>query len=261
VIAAGCEAIIMGAAITANAARDAADPEPILRVNLLAQLPILQAARRHRVGRVINLSSAAAYGAAGQRYALLDEETPCDPVSLYAISKFASERTAARLADLWACDFLSVRLSGVFGRFERIGELRDTPSPQAQILAAFDRGAPALLPSPCVKDWIYAPDAAEAVAVLLEAARPRHRLYNISSGVEYSALQWGKAFAALHPDLACRLADSPEQANVDSMGQRRAPLSVARMADEFGWRARFGCEQSADDLGRWWLRQSGKGMT
>jgi UDP-glucose 4-epimerase len=102
IIAAGCEAIILAAAVTAGPERDAADPETILRVNLLAQLPILIAARRSGVGRIINLSSAAAYGATSLREVPLDEETACDPVSLYA--KFTSEKVAARLAALWQCE-------------------------------------------------------------------------------------------------------------------------------------------------------------
>ena len=100
-IAAGYEAIILGAAITAGPKREASDPETILRVNLLAQTPVLIAARRFGVKRIINLSSAAAYGASAFRNVLLDEETPCDPGSLYAITKFASEKVAARLATLW----------------------------------------------------------------------------------------------------------------------------------------------------------------
>ncbi len=227
---------------------------------MLTQIPILAAARRHRVRRVINLSSAAAYGAAGQRHPILDEETPCDPVSFYAISKFTSERSVARLADLWRYDFLSVRLSAVFGPWERIGNVRDTPSLQFQILAEFNRGEPAILPSPGVKDWIYAPDAAEAVAVLLEAERPRHRLYNISSGTEWSALQWGEAFAALHPGLQCRLAAPGEKTLIKLYGPNRAPLSVERIAQEFGWRARFGCADSAADLSIWWTRHR-EGLT
>ena len=100
-IAAGYDAIILGAAITAGPEREASDPETILRVNLLAQTPILIAARGSGVKRIINLSSAAAYGASAFRNVLLDEETPCDPASLYAITKFASEKVAARLAGLW----------------------------------------------------------------------------------------------------------------------------------------------------------------
>ena len=48
VIATGYDAIILGAAITAGPAREASDPETILRVNLLAQTPILIAARKQR---------------------------------------------------------------------------------------------------------------------------------------------------------------------------------------------------------------------
>src|ERR1700676_1596343 len=100
-ITAGYEAIILGAAITAGPERDAADPETVLRVNLVAQAPILMAARRRGVGRIINLSSAAAYGTSAFRNLPLHEETCCDPVSLYAITKFASEKLTARLATLW----------------------------------------------------------------------------------------------------------------------------------------------------------------
>jgi UDP-glucose 4-epimerase len=251
-IAKGCDAIVLGAAITAGTHLEKTATASILQINVMAQLPILGAAVRHRVRRVINLSSAAAYGASGQRYPVLDEETPCDPVSFYALSKFASERSVARYADIRDRDFLSVRLSAVFGPWERTGKVRDTPSLQFQILAAFDRGEPAILPGPGVKDWIYAPDAAEAVAVLLEAERPRHRLYNISSGTEWSALQWGEAFAALHPRLQCRLAAPGERTLIELHGPDRAPLSVSRLAQEFGWHARFGCADSAADLSMWW---------
>ncbi len=257
-IAKSCDAIVLGAAITAGEHLERTATASILEVNVMAQFPILRAAIRHRVRRVINLSSAAAYGAAGQRHQILDEETPCDPVSFYALSKFASERSVARHADLWDRDFLSVRLSAVFGPWERVGKVRDTPSLQFQILAEFNRGAPAILPGPGVKDWIYAPDAAEAVAVLLEAEQPRHRLYNISSGTEWSALQWGEAFAALHPGLECRLAAPGEKTFIELHGSQRAPLSVARMAEEFGWRARFGCAESAADLSVWWTEHRGE---
>ena len=258
VIATGYEAIVLGAAITAGPAREASDSETILRVNLLAQTPILIAARRFGVRRIINLSSAAAYGASAFRNALLDEGTPCDPASLYAITKFASEKVAARLAALWQCEIISVRLSAVFGPWERSNEVRDTPSPQAQILAAMQEGREAVLSRPGVRDWIYAVDVAEAVTFLIEASTPHHPLYNISTGVEWPALQWGQELAALHPGFICRLADPGEAATVNLHGPAdRAPLSVSRLTEEFGWRARFGCADSAADLSRWWTEHRG----
>lgn len=254
-VAEGFDAIVLGAAITAGPARDAADPELILQVNLLAQLPVLLAARRSGVGRIINLSSGSAVGAAGTRHAVLDEDTACDPESLYAITKFASERVAARLAALWKLDIVSVRLSGVFGTWERATGVRDTLSPQAQILACLDQRSEAVLPRPGVRDWIYAPDVADAVTVLIEAPKPKHLLYNISTGREWSALQWGQRLAELHPGFVCRLAESDEAANIDLHSPTdRAPLSISRLEEEFGWRARFDCADSASDLSAWWAQ-------
>jgi UDP-glucose 4-epimerase len=235
-----------------------AEPATILQVNLLAQTPILIAARRNRVGRIINLSSASAYGTTAFRDTPLDEEAPCDPVSLYAITKFASEKVAARLAALWPCEVISVRLSAVFGPWERPTGVRDTLSPQAQIVAAMQEGREAVLPRPGVRDWIYAPDVAEAITLLIEAEKPKHQLYNISTGAEYSALQWGERLAALHTGFICRLAEADEAPTTDLHGPAdRAPLSVSRFAQEFGWRAQFGCADSADDLSNWWRRHGG----
>jgi UDP-glucose 4-epimerase len=259
-IARGFEAIVLGAAVTAGPARDAADPQSILQVNLMAQVPILMAAHRHRVGRVINLSSGSAYGAAVFRHALLDEELPCEPVSLYAIAKFASERVASRLATIWQADIISVRLSGVFGPWERLTGVRDTPSPQMQIVAALRQKREAVLSRPGVRDWIYAPDVAEAIAVLVEAPKPKHGLYNISTGNEWTALQWGQHLSDINPGFVCRLTAPGEAPTVDLHSDAdRAPLSITRMEQEFGWRARFGCADSAADLNDWWLRH-GEGM-
>ena len=256
-IAGQVDALVLGAAITAGSARDAAEPERILQVNLLAQVPILEAARQAGIRRVINLSSAAAYGGSGQRYELLDEDTPCDPTGLYAITKFASERVAARLADLWPMDIISVRLSGVFGPWERAGGLRDTPSPQALIMACCAEQSAALLSDPGDKDWVYAPDVAAAVRLLLEAKRPRHALYNISSGVTYTAEAWGETFAALNPGFTCRLAAAGETPTVTVHGPTRAPLSVRRLDEEFGWRATFDCAASAAHLSGWLRKYRG----
>jgi UDP-glucose 4-epimerase len=103
-IAGVVDVVILGAAVTAGPAREAKDPGTILAVNLSALPPILEACRRHRVSRVINLSSAAAYGLASTNEGLLREETPAAPESLYAITKFASEGVSRRLAAHWGLD-------------------------------------------------------------------------------------------------------------------------------------------------------------
>ena len=193
---------------------------------------------------------------------LLDEATACDPESLYAVTKFASEKVAARLAALWQSDIISVRLSGVFGPWERATDMRDTISPQAQIVAAMHDRRAAILPRPGVKDWIYAPDVAEAVARLIEAERPQHSLYNISSGANGRPCNGGrsssrstKASPAVWPDQAKR---RPWIFTVRPIGHRcRWRASSKSSAGALGSAA----PNSAADLNNWWRRASRGNLT
>ncbi len=251
--------MVIAAAVTADAAREAADPAPILAVNLAAMVPVLEACRRAGVRRVVNLSSAAAYGAVQAE--MLSEDLPAQPESLYAVTKFASEAVLTRLCGHWGLDGVSVRLSAVFGPFERDTGLRDTLSPQAQIWAAARAGIPALLPRPGLRDWLYAPDAAQAVARLIAAERLAHPLYNLSSPAVWPVLAWGERLAGnrdaskgtlVRPGFVCRLAEPGETPTVSLHGDRdRPPLATGRLSDELGWTAAHGLDSSADAFLAW----------
>lgn len=249
----GTDGVIFGTAVTANAARDSAEPELVLSTNLMSLIPILRQAKSAAVRRVVNLSSVAAYGAAGDRYPLLEEITAPDPQTLYAISKFATERVAGRLGNLWDLDVISVRLCSVFGPWEYATGLRDTLSPHLQVMLAAERGVPALLPRPVKRDWTYAPDMAEGVLTVLDAKTPKHRLYNISPGQTWSILDWGNELAKLRPGFECRVVNAGETPNIDPHAPTdRAPLSGARIAGDLGWRAGTSLAQSIAMYDAWW---------
>jgi len=249
-------AVVYGAALTAGPAREAETPVQILEVNLLGLVNALTAARAAGVRRVVNLSSVAAYGAAGLRHALLEEErTPEDPRALYPITKFAGERVASRLAELWGSDVASVRLSGVFGPFERPTGVRDTLSPQLQVIERLARGEAAILPRPGLRDWLYAPDAASAIVALMDAPALEHGLYNIGPGARWSVLDWGRlvALALGLPENRCRLAAPGEAPNVDFHGPGdRAPLAIDRLVAATGFSPAFDMAGSARDLAARW---------
>jgi UDP-glucose 4-epimerase len=249
--------IVWGAAITADAARDAADPEGVLAINLAALVPVLRQARDRGVKRVVNLSSVAAIGDAA--YAAgpdeIGEDTRCEPIGLYSLTKFATERVVDRMADLWGLDALSVRLSSVYGPWERKTGERDTPSPLFQIARLAARGEPARLLAPSTRDWVLSRDVADAVVTLLDAAKPRHRVYHISSGASFSALAFAERLTREVPALDARLSRADEKPSVDIFGTReRARLSIARLSEEFGWRPRFAALEPALAEYRAWQR-------
>jgi len=254
------DGVIYGAAITAGPQREARDASMILAVNLGGLVASLEAAREAGVRRVINLSSATAWGAAGTRHArLIEDETPEDPRALYPITKFAGERFCARLADLWGADIRSVRLSGVFGPWEYDTGLRDTLSPQWQILKALDVGDHAILPREGYRDWLYARDAARAVIALFDADALTHDLYNIAPGAPTGLLDWGRmaAKALGLPETQCRLAQADETATIDlHMPRDRAPMDITRLVADTGFTPAFDDAGSVTDLIAWRAAQA-----
>jgi UDP-glucose 4-epimerase len=251
----GIGLLICGSAITSGPARDAAEPGRVLAVNLLGLVNLLEAARAAGISRVVNLSSVAAYGAAGARHdPLTEERTPSEPKTLYALSKFASEVAAARLAALWEMDIRSVRLSSLFGPWERATGVRDTLSPHLQLLAAAEEGRAALLPHAGIRDWTYAPDVAAAVLLLAGVERPRHGLHNISRGVTSSVLAFGQALRRHWPRFECRIAEAGETPTVDmQIVGDRGSMDTARLIEDTAGAAVFRDPlDTVDETVAWW---------
>ena len=153
----------------------------------------------------------------------------------------------ARLGDLWGLDIVSLRLSGVFGPWERATGVRDTLSPHCQILAAAVAGEDAILPRAGLRDWIYAPDVADAVLAVGQASALGHGVYNVSTGRRFTLLDWGGRLALSFPGFVCRLAQEGEAATIDFHGPSdRAPLAVERDR----WRSRLARDDGRDGLRR-----------
>ncbi len=237
---------IYGAAITADAARDASEPQRVLDVNLGGLPRAMAAARTACVKRFILLSSASAFGDAAFRDAPLAEDDPAPaPSSLYSITKFAGEGVARRLGALWSMDVRMVRLSAVFGPWEHATGARDTLSPPFQVAQLANMQKLVILPRATPRDWLYSRDVAGAVLALIDRASPRFDLYHIGPGTTWSLAQWATALGA-HV-----LVGKPP--NVDLFGDRdRAMLAIERLTGDLGYTPRFTSAKScAEDYKSW----------
>jgi len=250
--AANPDTTIYGAAITADATRDAAEPQRVLDVNLGGLPRAMAAARAVGVKRFILLSSASAFGDAAFRDAPLAEDDPAPaPSSLYSITKFAGEGVARRLGALWSMDVRMVRLSAVFGPWEHATGARDTLSPPFQVAQLAHAGKAVVLPRDPPRDWVYSRDVANAVLALIDKTSPRFDLYHIGPGTSWKLSEWAATLGA-----TVRVGTPP---NVDLFGDRdRAMLAIGRLVDDLGYRPRFtSAESCAEDYLRWFNRESG----
>lgn len=237
------DAVVLAAAVTSAAERERQRPQETLDTNVVGFTNLLEGARVAGARRIVNLSSASAYGTTGFEGAgpMTEDGDWPKPDTLYGVSKLASEGVARRLATLWETDIVNLRLSGVFGPWERDTGRRDTLSPHLQAARLMLHGETAILPRAGARDWTDSRAVAEAVVGVLQAKRLAHDLYNVSAGREWTVADWLGALAAADPDLTWRIAEPGETPNVDMHGLHdRRPLSAERLKTDLGidlWRA------------------------
>ncbi|CAN7770691.1 NAD(P)-dependent oxidoreductase [Variovorax sp. LjRoot84] len=245
--------LAMLAAVTADARRERAAPGSIFEVNVGGMVNALSAAVDCGVERVLYLSSGSVYGASGKGADALGEDaTPLRPEGLYGISKQAAEAAARRMAALHGLDLVVGRLATCFGPWEAETGVRDTLSAPLQVLRCADDRMPAVLPRPGLRDWLYARDAAAALALLLERPRLPHAVYNVAAGFSWPLASWCDAVAARKPGFAWRMAADGEPVTIDYYAPYdRAPMDITRLKADTGFVPRFDLPAAAQDYLIW----------
>ncbi|MCE9673987.1 NAD-dependent epimerase/dehydratase family protein [Myxococcus stipitatus] len=137
-----------------------ATPEQAHAVNDLGTQHLASAARAAYVKHFIFTSTGLVYGSNGGRYA--HEDDPCAPTVAYPMSKLAAERFLLGIEGL---DVRVLRLPFVYGDgdphiAEAIPMMRGFPAAQRMSIA-------------------HHVDVSQAVARLLDAPAPAHRIYNV----------------------------------------------------------------------------------
>lgn len=249
------EAVVHAAVITAGEQRELTDFDRVVEVNVKGTAHVLSAAAEHGARKVVYVSSGSAYGQALLEGDTVSEETPPQPDTLYAITKYASERIGARFRQLRGLDVVSTRLGSVFGPWERDTGVRDTLSLPFQIVQLAAAGKDVLLSQhEPRRDWIYSRDVAAGIARILDAPHARYDVYNLSSGVAWSrfAENWCSHLKPLFPALRYRSSNARETPNVSFLGERdRAMMSIDRVRSETGFRPAFDDSNVFADYAAW----------
>jgi UDP-glucose 4-epimerase len=175
------------AAVTADARREAHEPENLFSVNLGGMITQLRAARDSAVSCVVVPASGAIYGDSYVDRDVVDEtSTPCEPRDLYGITKYAVERTALRLGHLWGLKVIVARIGGTFGPWERPTGVRDLITPFYYLARMAYRGQEAVLPMDFPNYcWVYSRDIANGLIHL--SGMPAGLVANVSSGVHWGS--------------------------------------------------------------------------
>jgi nucleoside-diphosphate-sugar epimerase len=245
------EAVWHGAAITAGPQREKREAGRILEVNTLATIRALEAAARAGVRRFIYPSSSAVYGStAFEGEGPIDEGEPLRPLNLYGISKVAAEGAVLRLGPALGVEVCAGRINAVFGPWERDTGLRDTLSPHLQMAAMAHEGREAVLARGADRDWIYAPDVADAFVRMLEAPSVPARAMNVTQGrlwpLEIMAQALGDRFQAFR----WRYGEETNLGYGGPIDRPRRPLANRLILEKLGWAPAYSPETACSDFAR-----------
>jgi UDP-glucose 4-epimerase len=187
-----------------------ATPEQAREVNDLGTQHLARAARTASVSRFIFTSTGLVYGSNGGR--LASEDDPCAPTAAYPVSKLAAERFLLALEGL---DVRVLRLPFVYGDGD----------PHIAEAIPFMRGFP---PAQRMSIAHHA-DVAQAVARVLDAPSPAHRIYNV---VDDEAPERAMLFASVG-------APPPDGSDAERARAFDALLDGRRIREDLGFKPRF----------------------
>jgi dTDP-glucose 4,6-dehydratase len=248
----GIDAVVNFAA-ESHVDRSIEDAGAFIRTNVLGAQTLLDAARRARVPRFLQVSTDEVYGAlALDSPDRFHETTPLAPRSPYAASKAAADLLARAAFVTHGVPVVVTRCSNNYGPYQ----FPEKFLPQMILNALDGTPLPIYGDGLYVRDWLHVEDHCAALQAALEKGVPGE-VYNIGGDAERANIDVARAVLRLtgRPDsLLTRVADRPAH-------DRRYAIDASRAHRELGWKPAWDFDRGLEatvawyrDHAPWWRR-------
>ncbi|MFM9972747.1 MAG: NAD-dependent epimerase/dehydratase family protein [Burkholderiales bacterium] len=227
------------------------DPCAAIELNIMGTVNVLEAARIHKLGRVVVSSSNVLghfmAGGAGNGN-LAKEEAHPRPTTFYATTKQAIENIGLNYARWCDVDFVAVRYGAVCGPWSGAGG--GGPSMIMREAVARIRGGEEAVVPQAGLEWVYAKDAGRGTVLALQAAgHLQSRVFNITMGYVCEAPELANALKAALPGARVRI-ETPAASAVSTPQMTHASdLTLAKQV--LGYEPRYNMVESVRDLVAW----------
>jgi UDP-glucose 4-epimerase len=154
-------------------------PEAYFHANVAGTFAVLEAARRHRVRRLVYVASSSCYGI--PTVYPTPETAPIDPRYPYALTKYLGEQMVLHWARLYRLPAVSIRFFNVYGPRTRTSGTYGAVF--GVFLAQLLAGRPLTIvgDGTQTRDFTFVSDAVDALLVAAEAGQ-RGEVFNVGSG-------------------------------------------------------------------------------
>lgn len=209
--------------------------------NVLGTQTLLDAARRHRVGRFAHISTDEVYGSIER--GAWREEAPLAPNSPYAASKAGSDLLVLAEHRSHGTDVVVTRCSNNYGRYhfpEKMIPLFVTRLLRGRTVPLYGDGGN-------VRDWLHVSDHCVGIDLVLHHGRAGE-VYHIGGGLELT----NRELTELLLDACGADRTSVEHVSDRKGHDRRYALDITKIQEELGYRPAVSFTDGLADTVRWY---------
>lgn len=221
--------------------RSILDSSPFVTTNVLGTQVLLDAAKRHGVGRFVHVSTDEVYGSISE--GSWTEEWPLAPNSPYSASKAGSDLLALSYHRTHGMDVVVTRCSNNYGQYhfpEKMIPLFTTNLLDGKKVPLYGEGLN-------IRDWLHVSDHCRGIEMVLRGGRAGE-IYHIGGGTEVT----NKELTGLLLDACGAGWDMVEHVEDRKGHDLRYSLSIAKIQEELGYTPQVTFAQGLADTVQWY---------
>jgi dTDP-glucose 4,6-dehydratase len=220
------------------------DPSRFFRTNALGTQTLLEAARRHELGRFHHVSTCEVYGdLALDSDDAFGEESPYRPRTPYNASKAAADHAVRAYFHTFALPVTITNCANNYGP----RQFPEKVIPLFLTNAFDDRELPLYASTQNRREWLHVDDHCRAIELVLERGR-EGETYNVGSGVERSIAEIADLVLELTGKPASLKTIVPDRPGHD----RRYLLDSSKLRRELGWEPEISFEAGMRSTVEWY---------
>ncbi|GAA2801073.1 dTDP-glucose 4,6-dehydratase [Streptomyces platensis subsp. clarensis] len=221
--------------------RSILDASPFVTTNVLGTQVLLDAAKRHGVGRFVHVSTDEVYGSISE--GSWTEDWPLAPNSPYSASKAGSDLLALSYHRTHGMDVVVTRCSNNYGQYhfpEKMIPLFTTNLLDGKKVPLYGEGLN-------IRDWLHVSDHCRGIEMVLRGGRAGE-IYHIGGGTEVT----NKELTGLLLDACGAGWDMVEHVEDRKGHDLRYSLSIAKIQEELGYTPQVTFEQGLATTVQWY---------
>ncbi|MFG3345348.1 dTDP-glucose 4,6-dehydratase [Streptomyces sp. NPDC048018] len=221
--------------------RSILDSSPFVTTNVLGTQVLLDAAKRHGVGRFVHVSTDEVYGSIAE--GTWTEDWPLAPNSPYSASKAGSDLLALSYHRTHGMDVVVTRCSNNYGQYhfpEKMIPLFTTNLLDGKKVPLYGEGLN-------IRDWLHVSDHCRGIEMVLRGGRAGE-VYHIGGGTEVT----NKELTGMLLDACGAGWDMVEHVEDRKGHDLRYSLSIAKIQEELGYRPLVTFEEGLASTVQWY---------